>query len=177
MAGVDRHGNASPMSPGSCCQIVASRFLPLSYHTGISGFRKAGELGFEARNPAGQQQGDYIVTALAHESYGKSPCQCHLDQMAPKWPILSRFCPDDFPSARLSSNLSSSKSTTATSRRQRTYRRDVWKQVDRTRVYQGHAFCTPQAQRYGHSGTDSRLLPARLSSVRFREPHDQRLGA
>src|SRR5437879_13480377 len=42
-------GNASPMSPGSCCQIVASTFSILSYHTGISGFRKAGELGFEPR--------------------------------------------------------------------------------------------------------------------------------
>ena len=40
-------GNASPMSPGSCCQIVASTFLILSYHTGISGFMEAGELGFE----------------------------------------------------------------------------------------------------------------------------------
>src|SRR5260370_16181967 len=37
------------MSPGSCCQIVASMFSILSYHTGISGFRKAGELGFEPR--------------------------------------------------------------------------------------------------------------------------------
>ena len=42
-------GNASPMSRGRCCQIVASTFSILSYYTGITGFRKAGELGFEPR--------------------------------------------------------------------------------------------------------------------------------
>ena len=42
-------GNVSPMSPGRCCQIVASTFVLLSYYTGISGFRKAGDLGFEPR--------------------------------------------------------------------------------------------------------------------------------
>jgi hypothetical protein len=40
-------GNASPMSPGKCCQIVASTFLVLFYYIGISGVRKAWELGFE----------------------------------------------------------------------------------------------------------------------------------
>ena len=42
-------GNASPMSLRSCCQNVASRFAAFSYYTGISGFRKAGDLGFEPR--------------------------------------------------------------------------------------------------------------------------------
>src|SRR5262249_9689853 len=42
-------GNASPMSRGRCCQIVASTFSNLTYYTGISSFRKAGELGFEPR--------------------------------------------------------------------------------------------------------------------------------
>src|SRR5713101_7824682 len=39
--------NASPMSPGRCCQIVASTFSNLTYHTRPYSFRKAGELGFE----------------------------------------------------------------------------------------------------------------------------------
>src|SRR3954453_1736490 len=42
-------GNASPMSPRSCCKNVASHFVVLSYYTGNSGFRKAGDLGFEPR--------------------------------------------------------------------------------------------------------------------------------
>src|SRR5262249_6128414 len=44
--------NASPMSLGGCCQNVASRFRVVSYHTGIIGFREAGELGFEPKKRA-----------------------------------------------------------------------------------------------------------------------------
>jgi hypothetical protein len=42
-------GNASPMSLRSCCQSVASTFSTSPYYTGIFGFRKAGDLGFEPR--------------------------------------------------------------------------------------------------------------------------------
>jgi len=40
-------GNANPLSPRSCCQIVARRFTVSPYLTGIPSFTETGDLGFE----------------------------------------------------------------------------------------------------------------------------------
>jgi hypothetical protein len=53
-----------PISPGSCCQIVASRFLLLSYHAGISGFRKAGEQDSKVKSSIFRWSGGRRATVL-----------------------------------------------------------------------------------------------------------------
>src|SRR4029077_14076174 len=67
-------GNASPMSPGRCCQIVASAFPLLTYNTGIFGFRKIGELGFEPR----LTESESVVLPLHHSP---GTCWDHTDRV------------------------------------------------------------------------------------------------
>ena len=62
--------NASPMSLRGCCQNVASRFRVVSYHTGIIGFREAGELGFEPR----QADPESAVLPLHHSPKARRLC-------------------------------------------------------------------------------------------------------
>src|SRR5262249_19906891 len=56
---------------------------------------KAGELGFEARHPPGQPQGNSVARALLQLTCDEPPCHSPPEKMASKWPVLSRFCPDD----------------------------------------------------------------------------------
>jgi hypothetical protein len=84
------------MSPGSCCQIVASTFLDLSYPTGFSGFRRAGELGFEPRqaDPESERaasQGKGVQTFPAEEGLRlHTGCTDHPDlaRLVDAWPKL-----------------------------------------------------------------------------------------